>query len=256
MTAEDDTHFLGGTSPAASGPAGSLFEGQVGAAYFLSMLAGAEPRGLSGTIIDRIELQRAGEGYPLDDIIVQAHDGAGNLSTLEIQVKRTIDFTTSDAVFKKVVAQMADAARKPGFWDRKHELAVATARTSRNIDGAYQDVLTWARQIGTAEVFAERIAREGSSSKDMRKFVQTFKANLAQVDFSNDDETVWKLLRRFQILIFDFTATGSASEALARERSARALIPDDAGRGGDLWTALAALATKVAAAGGELARFV
>lgn len=254
MTVDDDTHFLGGTSPAASGPAGSLFEGQVGAAYFLSMLASAEPRGLPGTIIDRIELQRAGEGYPLDDIIVQAHDGAGNLFTLEIQVKRTIDFTTSDAVFKNVVAQMAHAARKPGFWDRKHGLAVATARTSRKIDGAYQDVLTWARQIGTAEVFAERIAREGSSSEDMRKFVRTFKANLALVAFSNDDETVWKLLRRFQILIFDFTATGSASETLARERSARALIPDDAGRGGDLWTALTALATRVAAAGGDRTR--
>lgn len=254
MTVDDDTHFLGGTSPAASGPAGSLFEGQVGAAYFLSMLTGAEPRGLPGTIIDRVELQRAGEGYPLDDVIVRAHDSSGSLSTLEIQVKRTIDFTASDAVFKKVVAQIAEAARKPGFWERKHELAVATARTSRKIDGAYQDVLTWARQIGTAEVFAERIAREGSSSEDMRKFVRTFKANLAEVDFSNDDETAWKLLRRFQILIFDFTTTGSASETLARERSARALVPDDAGRGGDLWTALTALATKVAAAGGERTR--
>jgi len=254
MAIDDQTNLAEGTSPAASGPAGSLFEGQVGAAYLLSMLIGAEPRGLPGTLIDRVELQRAGEGYPLDDIIVQAHDGAGNLSTLEVQVKRTIDFTASDAVFKKVVGQMAAAARKPGFWERKHELALATARTSRKIDGAYQDVLTWARQIGTAQVFAERIAREGSSSKDMRKFVQTFKANLAEVDFPSDDEMVWKLLRRFQILIFDFTATGSASEALARERSARALIPDDAGRGGDLWTALTALATEVAAAGGDRTR--
>lgn len=254
MMVDDKTSFPGGTSPAASGPAGSLFEGQVGAAYLLSMLTGAEPRGLPGTSIDRVELQRAGEGYPLDDVIVQAHDGAGNRSSLEVQVKRTIDFTASDAVFKKVVAQMADAARKPGFWERKHQLAVATARTSRKIEGAYQDVLTWARQIGTAEVFAERIAREGSSSEDMRKFVRTFKSNLAEVDCPNDDETIWKLLRRFQILIFDFTATGSASETLARERSARALMPDDAGRGGDLWTALTALATKVAAAGGDRTR--
>ncbi|HZG46420.1 MAG TPA: hypothetical protein VEZ41_09160, partial [Allosphingosinicella sp.] len=101
--ADDESILSGGTSPAASGPAGSLFEGQVGAVYLLSMLTGAEPRGLPGTIIDRVELQRAGEGYPLDDVIVQAHDRAGHLSTLEVQVKRTIEFTASDAVFKRVV---------------------------------------------------------------------------------------------------------------------------------------------------------
>lgn len=243
-----------GTSPAASGPAGSLFEGQVGAAYLLSMLTGAEPRGLPGTIIDRVELQRGSEGFPLDDVIVHAHDSAGGLYTLEVQAKRAIDFTSSDAVFKKVVSQTAAAARKPGFWESRHELAVATARTSRKIDGAYQDVLTWARQIGTAKVFAERIARPGSASEDMRRFVRTFKANLIEVGFPADDEIIWKLLRRFQILVFDFAAAGSASEALARERSARALITDDAGRGGDLWAALVAQALEVAAAGGDRTR--
>jgi hypothetical protein len=43
------------TSPASSGPAGSHFEGQVGAHYLISMLTGTEPRGLPGTMIDRIE---------------------------------------------------------------------------------------------------------------------------------------------------------------------------------------------------------
>ena len=59
------------TSPASSGPAGSHFKGQVGAHYLLSMLTGTEPRGLPGTMIDRIEFQRAAEGHPLDDVIVQ-----------------------------------------------------------------------------------------------------------------------------------------------------------------------------------------
>lgn len=33
-------------SPAATGPAGSHFEGQVGASYLLCMLADSEPRGM------------------------------------------------------------------------------------------------------------------------------------------------------------------------------------------------------------------
>lgn len=58
------------TSPASSGPAGSHFEGQVGAHYLLSMVTGTDPRGLPGTTIDRIKLQRTAEGRPLDDVIV------------------------------------------------------------------------------------------------------------------------------------------------------------------------------------------
>ena len=75
------------TNPAASGPAGGHFEGQVGASYLLSMLVGAEARGLPGAIIDRIAFQRAAEGHPLDDVIVYAHDPAGQPATLEVQVK-------------------------------------------------------------------------------------------------------------------------------------------------------------------------
>src|SRR6266566_3953657 len=85
-----------GTSPAASGPAGSLFEGQVGAFFLLSLLVRAEPRGLPGTIIDRVEFQRASEGHPLDDVIVHAHDGQGKSAVLEVQVKKGLTFTPSD----------------------------------------------------------------------------------------------------------------------------------------------------------------
>ncbi|MBC7951686.1 MAG: ATP-binding protein [Rhodospirillaceae bacterium] len=244
------------TSPASSGPAGSEFEAQVGASYLLSMLVGGEPLGLPGTVVDSIEFQRASEGHPLDDVIVHSHDLLGNAVTLEVQVKRSIGFSPSDDVFKSVVAQIVEAARKPGFWESKHELAVATARTSRKIDGAYQDVLTWARHVGSAETFAARIARKGAASDDMRTFVNTFRSHLMAEGFSHDDEMVWKLLRRFQILIFDFTAMGSASEALARERSARALDSSEANRAGDLWSALVGVALHFAARGGDLTREV
>jgi hypothetical protein len=68
---------LSRTSPASSGPAGPRFEGQVGAYYLLSMLACSKPPGLPGTSIDRAAFQRADEGFPLDDVIVHAHDAGG-----------------------------------------------------------------------------------------------------------------------------------------------------------------------------------
>ena len=225
-----------GTSPASSGPAGSHFEGQVGAFYLLSLLVGAEPRGLPGTTIDRVEFQRSAEGRPLDDVIVYAHDAQGKPAVLEVQVKRSITFAPGDPVFRSVVDQIAEVSRKPEFLNTRYELGIGISRTSHSIDGAYQDVLTWARQLGDAATFINRINRPGSANDDMRTFVNTFREHLRDAGAAHDDETVWQLLRRLQIFVFDFTAPGSASEELAKERAVRALHSDDTPRAGDLWT--------------------
>lgn len=66
-----------GVSPTSTGSAGSHFEAQVGRLLPPALLTGGEPRGLPGTSIDRVELQRAAEGRPLDDVIVHAHDVGG-----------------------------------------------------------------------------------------------------------------------------------------------------------------------------------
>jgi len=247
---DGDVKLTMATSPASSGPAGPHFEGEVGAFYLLSMLTGAEPRGLPVTLVDRVELQRAAEGFPLDDVIVHAHDALGSPAVLEIQVKRSISFAPKDPIFRAVVDQIAQASRKPEFRISRYELAIATARTSGKI-GAYQDVLTWARQLGDATTFTARINRPGSASEDMRTFVHTFKTHLHNSGAPNDDETVWFLLSRLQILVFDFTFAGSASEALAKERAVHALHPDDALRASDFWSSLVELTIQVAASGGD-----
>jgi hypothetical protein len=245
---EDKTPIA--TSPASSGPAGPHFEGEVGAFYLLSLLVGAEPRGLPGTLVERVELQRSAEGFPLDDVIVRAHDALGSPAVLEIQVKRSISFAPKDPIFHAVVDQIALASRKSEFRNSRYELAIATARTSGKI-GAYQDVLTWARQLGDATTFTARINRPGSANDDMRTFVHTFKTHLHSGGAPDDDETVWFLLSRLQILMFDFTFPGSVSETLVKERAAHALHPDDALRVSAFWGSLVDLTLQVAASGGD-----
>ncbi|SAK40134.1 hypothetical protein [Caballeronia ptereochthonis] len=244
-------HDQQGTSTAASGPAGAHFEGQVAAFYLLAMLCGAPPRGLPGTTIDRIALQQANTGRPLDDVIVHAVDASGRPAVLEIQVKRTITFTPADSVFRKVVGQIAEAVRRPNFWSTQYGLAIATARGSRKIDGPYQDVLTLARQIGDAETFTAQLKLPGVANGDMRTFVETFQGHLKEEGAPHDDETTWKLLRRLQILTFDFTAPGSVSEDLVRERALRTLHADDASRVDAFWGNLVELAINVAKNGGD-----
>lgn len=235
---------------AAAGPGGAHFEGQVGAHYLLTMLAGGAPRGLPGTTISTVAFQRAGD-HPLDDVVVVAHDAASHAATIEIQVKRSVRFTAGDPVFGDVVAQVVEAAQKSGFYDRRHELAVATARTSNKTDGPYQDVLKWARELGSASAFFKRLSTKGAANDDMRSFVEAFRTHVGAAGGATDDDAIWLLLRRFQILVFDYTATHSANEELATERSTRALHPDEAAKAPALWKVLTELAISSAASGGE-----
>ena len=242
------------TSPASSGPAGSLFEGQTGGSYLLSLLLDVDARGLPGSRIHQIQFQRADEGNPLDDVIVKAHDKAGRVATLEVQVKRSITFAPKDPVFFKVTGQIKKASDEPGFWGSNHQLAIAIARTTERIEKSYQDVLTWARNLESSQAFHARLDREGAGNDPMRTFIKTFRDNLALSGGKSDDEFVWQLLRRLQILVFDFTATGSASVELMMERAVRALHPSHADQAGNLWTTLTNLSLEIATNGGEISR--
>ncbi len=205
-----------GTSPSASGPAGALFEGQVGAHYLLTMLVEAEPRGLPGMVIERIELQRAGEGHPLDDVIVRGATKIGEPAVLEVQAKRTITFAPTDPVFKDVVEQLARAFPALDLSHQRHQFAVATERTSFKIAGPYQDVLRWAREVCSAAVFFGRVNGRNVGNDNMRTFVATFRRHLQGAGCPNDDEAVWQILRRFWILPFDYDWPGSQPRRVAR----------------------------------------
>jgi hypothetical protein len=240
--------------PAATGNAGPQFEGKVGAFYLLSLLIGSEPRGLPGATIRTIQFQQRASGRPLDDVIIQATNADGSAATLEIQAKRTLTFTQSDAEFRDVVARMWEAARKPEFATTRYELAVAIARTTTRIELSCQEVLHWARQLPDAAIFAANINRKGFASNGMRDFVGVVRANLSAVGAPTDDETVWQLLGRFQILVFDFESISSDYEHRARERARLTLVPDQASRAGDLWPILIDHAGACARAGGALDR--
>lgn len=240
--------------PSATGPAGAQFEAKVAASFLLGMLRGSEPRGLPGTTFDRIDFQRAAEGHPLDDIVVHAHDQQGAAATLEVQCKRSITFAPRDAEFRTVVVQVAAAIAKPEFAAGRYELAIATEQATRAITGPYQEVLNHARKMESAASFMARLERAGSASKDMRTFVDTLRANLAAAGAAGDDETVWTVLRRLQIQVYDFAAPGSAHETYARDRSADVLHAADRGKAGALWSTLVARAIDLGASGGATDR--
>lgn len=225
-------------APAATGGAGPQFEARVGAFYLLPLLSGGEPRGLPGATVRSVAFQQRVADHPLDDVVVKAVNRDGSLATLEIQVKRSLSFTASDTEFRDVVGQIWEAAQKPDFATSRYELAAAIARTTTRIEQACQEVLHWARQLPDGATFAAHINRPTFASDAMRSFVDVFRANLALTAAPTDDETVWRLLLRFQILVFDFESASSDYEHRARENLRWILAPDQADRANDLWPVL------------------
>ncbi len=98
-----------GDSPRMTGPAGGQFEVSVGVHYALAVLAVTEAFGLPGAIAAKIAFQRRDQGHPLDDIILTGVGSDGAACTLEIQAKRSLSFTRSNAKFCGIVADMVAA---------------------------------------------------------------------------------------------------------------------------------------------------
>ena len=251
---EENANLPKAVSPAASGPAGARFEGKVGAFYFLALLASGEPRGLPGATARAVRFQQSAQGRPLDDVTIDAINADGSKAFLDIQAKRTIDFTRSDGNFADVVRQLWATSQKQHFETSRYEMAVAIARTSTRIERDCQQVLQWARRLSDGASFAAHIQKAGFASNGMREFVDAFRHHLAATGAPTDDDTVWRLLRRFQILVFDFEAPGSDYDHRARERGRTVLAPDQTSRAADLWSILTDEALSYDAVGGEVDR--
>lgn len=240
------------SSPAAAGPSGSLLEGHVGAQYMLPLLTGGEARGLPGVIVDRVEFQRAAIHHPMDDVVIIGHDNLGRPATLEVQAKRTISFTASDKVFADVVALACLAVKKPSFETSRYELAVAIARTSTKIERYIHEVVRWAHSYADSTAFFERLNLPRAAHQEMRDFVSAFRAHMAAAGSEHDDAAVWRLLSRFQVLVFDFEQTGSVCTQLAHDRCVQLLEPQEATRASEMWDALQQIALEVDSVGGDI----
>lgn len=241
-----------GSSPASRGPAGAYIEGELGALYLLALLTGNRAPGMPDTRVVSVRFQGTEQGFKLDDLIASGVGQAGD-SILEIQSKRDITFSPGDSVYQDFASQIARSMVGSVPADR-HLLGIATQRTSRKISGAYQDVLKWARTMESAAAFFTRLDARGIASKDMRDFVATTRKHLVAGGVADDNDAIWRLLRRMLILEFDFEATSPITRTYGYALARMALADEDVGRAGALWSRLVDLSIKTGTTGGEIDR--
>lgn len=90
----------------------------------------------------------------------------------------------------------------------------------------------------------------------MRTFSETFRRNLVDADVPDEDQAVWRIMRRFQILEFDFESSAPLARTHALMLARMVLAAGDASRAEVLWTDLIAIAIETGKSGGSLQRDV
>ena len=84
----------------------------------------------------------------------------------------------------------------------------------------------------------------------MRTFIATFKANLLAAGVADDDDIVWKVLRRFAILVFDFGVNGALARLHAQALARQVLADEDVSRAESLWSDLIEISIGIGKVGG------
>jgi hypothetical protein len=88
----------------------------------------------------------------------------------------------------------------------------------------------------------------------MREFVTSLRTHLVVAGIADDNDLIWRIIRRFQILEFDFESIAPLARTWALDRAQLVLAPEDSDRADGLWSALIEIALETAKAGGSLNR--
>ncbi|WP_046500745.1 NACHT domain-containing protein [Candidatus Filomicrobium marinum] len=242
-------------SPYTTGGGGTHFEARVTAYYLAATLTDAPARGVPGLRTVEVLTQRAAFGDPLDDVIVVGQLADGTRARLHLQVKSDLTFTENDEEWVSVL-QQAWQTFKGSFNDSRDRLGVAIATYSARADKHYRAVLNWAVHSPDSANFVERVTKEAFSHQDKRTFVTSVRTVLASyAGHIIDDDTLWRFLRCFEIVHFDFSAeTGSRDVEGAEDRLRGHLPVEQKDQASSVWAYLVAKAGEIIPVGGGATR--
>lgn len=246
------------TSPELTGGAGFTFEDAVAAFYLAALVNGTTAVGLTSRVVQRVALQQASFGEPLDDVIVDATGLADNSTMrLSLQVKRslTISDATSNTDFREVVQHSWQTLQKPDFREYVDRVGAVVGTVSDDAFRNFTTVCEWARSSQTPASFLQRFRDGGNASAAHRGVIDAVR-NIAQDPSAGSlsDENLYRLFSHLILIRFDFLHEGSTSEAEVLAGLQRALMSSQAGRAAELWRQLRQLVRDGAGRSAEFTR--
>lgn len=229
-------------SPELTGGAGFTYEAHVAARYLVALLTEGSAPGLNHRTVKRVALQQKGAGEPLDDVIVDAN-GAGDRARLSLQVKRklTISSAATNTDFREVVVNSWATLHKSGFRENVDRFGAATGTVSAERLRELRRVCELARNSTGAESFFARGGEYGNAGADFNATIGDFRTILAENSIDASNEDLYRLLKHFVVVQFDFLSEEATHASDAVERL-RAFLPSQSERAPDLWQQLVGMA--------------
>jgi len=241
-------------NPFSTGGGGCTFEDAVAASYLTALLCGQTPLGQEG-VTAQVRLQARWAGSLLDDVSITT-DVGGKRRRLDVQVKNTIRLAKSDRHFLEVLtaAWQTFSERPGGFDPRGDKLAVAFGSQVPHFD-ALRALLRLADGALTSDEFMQKVHLPRFASNEQRHLGELFRTVLSDVAKKQiGDGELWRFLRCFVPLHFDFSDGEGVHALLCREGLLRVLASGNAIEAGQLFCFLRTLAREQAARSGTLDR--
>ena len=195
------------SNPFSTGSGGPHFEAHVQASFVVLMLTGGFAPCLPAWPISKIILQGRELGFETDDLIIfTEREDSGQKRKILCQVKHTINITDNDAVFRDVIQAAWNDFNNEGIFSKgKDAIALITGPLSATDINDVRSLLEWARHMGSASEFIERVDKTHISSAKKRYKLQAFKTNLRKANsgIPISDQDLFEFLKHFHLLGYD-----------------------------------------------------
>jgi len=226
-------------SPFSTGGGGPVFELKVQAGLLAILLVRGYIPLFENLTLRELHLQAERLDYETDDAVLFAQDSAGRQRRQLWSVKHVVKFTIGDEVFRDVIVDAwADFSDPDRFTQGHDALILATSP----LTATYEHLLTmleFARASSSSDDFYARIGRKGFISREAPKYVALFEDRCSDAAGRklNRDE-VWRFLKCFHVLGYDFDRSASQDEARFKSLLAIAIQKATGKTGDDLWNTL------------------
>lgn len=202
-------------STISTGGGGTEFERRVGAYFLALLLTNSFCPIFSESSPRKVHFQARRLGWEIDDLVVEAANEAGEPHNICVQAKRTFTVSATDKeCVATIEAAWKDFNNSAKFGAERDALVLVTYLGTNRIQFDLRWLLDQARARASAVDFAQCLSGEGLLNKKSKGDYETIKSIIdAHAGAPVEEERIWRFLRAFYVLSFDFLDSAGKDEA-------------------------------------------
>ena len=195
-----------------TGGGGNNFENQVQAMFLLSLLIDGFCPALNEST-KKVCFQTKRLGFDVDDLVIYT-SGNPNDKKLHCQIKHSIIVSSSNQIFREVIAGAWSDFKKADFDKNNDQIAIVTAQISSTSQKSLR--FLHAQAIGAVDEndFIDRIVQPLYSNQHNKKVLDDIKNCITSADSEPSSTELWEFCKSFILLLFDFDCIESLIRTL------------------------------------------